>query len=120
MLEANGSQGITGGQALEIELDPTTLQAKQLQKINLWKTAALIRTAIKLGGIIANVPDQQLAVLDEYGKHLGLAFQAQDDLHDNDRTIALNNKSKQNALRLLQQLPVNHSLLTELTQHILS
>ena len=46
------------------------------------KTGALIRTSLRLGGMIADASDRQLTALDEFGKHFGLAFQITDDLLD--------------------------------------
>jgi geranylgeranyl pyrophosphate synthase len=46
------------------------------------KTGALIRAALALGGIAAGASEQQLAALDEYGTHIGLAFQVVDDILD--------------------------------------
>jgi geranylgeranyl diphosphate synthase type I len=44
------------------------------------KTGALIGCAASLGAVLAGAPDAQIAALTEFGEHLGLAFQAVDDL----------------------------------------
>ncbi len=46
------------------------------------KTAALLETSVVLGGMLGNAPSGDLSHLEGYGKHLGLAFQIQDDLLD--------------------------------------
>ena len=46
------------------------------------KPGALIRAALAMGGIAAGGSDEQLAALDEYGQHIGLAFQVVDDILD--------------------------------------
>ncbi len=46
------------------------------------KTGALIRAALAMGGIAAGATEEQLAALDEYGTHIGLAFQVVDDILD--------------------------------------
>jgi geranylgeranyl pyrophosphate synthase len=46
------------------------------------KTGALIRASLALGGIAAGASEAQLAALDEYGIHIGLAFQVVDDILD--------------------------------------
>jgi geranylgeranyl pyrophosphate synthase len=46
------------------------------------KTGALIRASLALGGIAAGGSEQQLSALDEYGSHIGLAFQVVDDILD--------------------------------------
>ena len=55
---------------------------EMMQHVHLRKTSALIRVALKLGGMIATATPRQLAGLDEFGKHFGLAFQITDDLLD--------------------------------------
>ncbi|GHH56620.1 polyprenyl synthetase family protein [Lentzea cavernae] len=44
------------------------------------KTAALISCAASLGAVLAGASDEVVALLAEYGTHLGLAFQLTDDL----------------------------------------
>ena len=46
------------------------------------KTAVLLAGALKIGALYANAPDEEVARLYEFGVHLGLAFQLQDDLLD--------------------------------------
>ena len=46
------------------------------------KTAVLLGAALKFGGVVAQIPPQQLAALSRFGEKLGLAFQIQDDYLD--------------------------------------
>ncbi|MFD0992466.1 polyprenyl synthetase family protein [Tenacibaculum geojense] len=46
------------------------------------KTSVLVAAALKMGAIVANVDDTQADLLYNYGLHLGIAFQLQDDLLD--------------------------------------
>ena len=55
---------------------------RTMEHVHHRKTGALMRGALKLGGMIANASVQQLNALDEFGKHFGLAFQITDDLLD--------------------------------------
>ena len=50
--------------------------------MHMLKTGALIRASLALGGIAAGATEEQLAALDEYGTHIGLAFQVVDDILD--------------------------------------
>ncbi len=43
------------------------------------KTAALVALSTVMGGLVARQSQNRLALLTEYGKNLGLAFQIQDD-----------------------------------------
>lgn len=47
-----------------------------------YKTAVLVGAAMKMGAIVAEVPDDQANQVYEYGKLLGIAFQLQDDYLD--------------------------------------
>ena len=58
----------------------STVQA--MKRVHYRKTGALIRIALRLGGMITGAAERQLTALDEYGKHFGLAFQITDDLLD--------------------------------------
>ena len=42
----------------------------------------MIQASLRLGGMIASAPPEQLAALDTYGRCIGLAFQITDDLLD--------------------------------------
>jgi geranylgeranyl pyrophosphate synthase len=60
----------------------TDMSLEQLQAMHSLKTGALIRASLALGGIAANATEKQLAALDKYGTHIGLAFQVVDDILD--------------------------------------
>lgn len=90
---ACGYQGMVGGQALELECEQREITVKDLTKIHLRKTAALIRASIELGAICANVDSDTLHSLKEVGDTLGLAFQIQDDIFDFTEDQAANRPS---------------------------
>lgn len=46
------------------------------------KTAVLLSGALKIGALYANAPDAEIEKLYQFGLHLGMAFQMQDDLLD--------------------------------------
>ena len=52
------------------------------------KTAVLLAGALKIGALYANAPEQDINHLYEFGIHLGLAFQLQDDLLDSFGDVA--------------------------------
>jgi len=80
--KAAGMQGMVGGQFIDIHATNSDMTLEQLQAMHSLKTGALIRAALALGGIAAGASEQQLAALDEYGTHIGLAFQVVDDILD--------------------------------------
>jgi geranylgeranyl pyrophosphate synthase len=79
---AAGSNGMVGGQFIDIQATNSDMTLEQLQAMHSLKTGALIRASLALGGIAAGASEQQLCALDAYGSHIGLAFQVVDDILD--------------------------------------
>jgi geranylgeranyl diphosphate synthase type II len=79
---AAGPSQLVGGQADDLRLQFASPDLAALEKIHRRKTGALLAVSLKLGGISAGATAEQLDSLDQYGKHLGLAFQIVDDLLD--------------------------------------
>ncbi len=46
------------------------------------KTAALFSTACRIGGLVADLPRDQIDALTDFGLHYGMAFQVVDDILD--------------------------------------
>ena len=82
LAKAAGLQGMVGGQAMDIAATNTNVNLQQLQSMHAFKTGAIIRAALTMGGIAANASAEQLSALDTYGTHIGLAFQVVDDILD--------------------------------------
>ena len=79
---ASGFNGMVGGQYRDIEATGTALTLPDLQAMHAMKTGALIRAGLALGGIAAGGSKPQLQALDDFGRHIGLAFQVVDDILD--------------------------------------
>jgi len=79
---AAGPRGMVGGQAIDIAATDSELSLSQLQTMHALKTGALIRAALALGGIAGGATESELHALDNYGRHIGLAFQVIDDILD--------------------------------------
>lgn len=77
-----GSTKLIGGQVLDVEGEGQDLTREQLIQIHENKTAALLTTSLRLGGMTANATSAQLEALSDFGYHLGLAFQVIDDILD--------------------------------------
>jgi len=77
-----GSRKLIGGQALDLEGEDQDLTREELLAIHENKTAALLTTSLRLGGMTANATPEQLVALTDFGYHLGLAFQVIDDILD--------------------------------------
>lgn len=59
-----------------------TVKISQLETIHLRKTGRLLRSALTMGGRIAEADGNTVEILDHFGKCVGLAFQIADDLLD--------------------------------------
>jgi len=82
LAKASGSQGMAGGQALDIEAVGTNLSLPELENMHIRKTGALIRASVQLGALASHADPESLRQLDHYAKAIGLAFQVQDDILD--------------------------------------
>ncbi|HEV8597912.1 MAG TPA: farnesyl diphosphate synthase [Gemmatimonadales bacterium] len=82
LLEASGIRGMVGGQWLDLEAEGQNPALAELVEIHSRKTGALIEAACVIGGLAAGAPAPVLAVLETYGREVGLAFQIADDLLD--------------------------------------
>ena len=83
LAEAAGPGWLVGGQMLDLlgEKDPGAT-AEALRQIHERKTAAMIRAALTMGGLIGNARAPALKTLRSAGSHLGMAFQIVDDVLD--------------------------------------
>lgn len=79
---ASGSLGMAGGQADDLDGEGRDLTLAELESIHRRKTGALIRAALRIGGLLGGGDVTCLRALTRYGEALGLAFQITDDLLD--------------------------------------
>jgi geranylgeranyl diphosphate synthase type II len=80
--EAAGTNGMVGGQVVDIESEGKAVSADTLDYIHTHKTAALIRASLCAGALIARGDPAQLTAIAACGEALGLAFQIVDDILD--------------------------------------
>lgn len=83
LAQASGSQGMAGGQALDLAAIGKTLDIDALREIHTLKTGALISAAVTLGAQAADIDDAAIHKhLNEYSSSIGLGFQIRDDILD--------------------------------------
>ena len=70
------------GQQLDLESEGKSPSLEQVEEIHANKTGALIAFSAVAGGIVAEVSDEQLEDITEFGRTIGLLFQITDDLLD--------------------------------------
>ena len=61
---------------------------ERVTELHRLKTGALIRAAVRMGGMCAGATEAQMAALTVYGEAVGLAFQLQDDVLDAEEDAA--------------------------------
>ena len=82
LAETGGSRKLIGGQVMDLEGEGKKLTKRDLVRIHMAKTAALLTTSLRLGAMTANATAAKLAALTDFGHNLGLAFQVIDDILD--------------------------------------
>jgi len=80
--DAVGTDGLIGGQAIDLLATDQQISFETLERIHRGKTGALFSAAATSGAIIAGAPGDAVGSLAAYAKNLGLAFQIIDDLLD--------------------------------------
>lgn len=83
LAQASGTNGMAGGQAIDLAAVGRTLTVEALEDMHRRKTGALIEASILLGATAAGVHGgHELDALRAFGAEIGLAFQIQDDILD--------------------------------------
>jgi len=82
LADSTGVNGMVGGQVMDMDqtgvggkTDPETLYM-----IHSYKTGALIKSAARIGAILAGAMEEEQAAVSEYASEVGLCFQIVDDV----------------------------------------
>jgi len=82
LARALGSDGMLGGQVVDIESEGLPPVLETVEYIHIHKTAALIEASLELGALLAGADAERRSLYREYGRCVGLAFQIVDDILD--------------------------------------
>jgi farnesyl diphosphate synthase len=83
LAHASGTQGMAGGQAMDLAAVGQRLARDQIEEMHARKTGALIRAAVMIACLTApSLPAAMRKGLESYGAAVGLSFQIVDDLLD--------------------------------------
>ena len=88
LASASGVSGMVGGQAMDLACVGQAVAQPALERMHALKTGALIRAAVRMGGLLGGAKAEALDALDRYASAIGLAFQVQDDILDGTGTAA--------------------------------
>ncbi|ACX52502.1 Polyprenyl synthetase [Ammonifex degensii KC4] len=86
---AAGSEGMVGGQVLDLGGSKNADPALLLEEIHRKKTGALFVAAVRAGALLGGAQEEALQKLTLYAEELGLAFQIVDDILDLDEEAKL-------------------------------
>jgi geranylgeranyl pyrophosphate synthase len=98
LAKASGTEGMIGGQVLDLEAQNCSQGLDELSTIHRLKTGCLIKAATKIGALAAGAEKADVEALSAYGQHLGLAFQIMDDLLDIEGTEEIIGKTSKSDL----------------------
>jgi geranylgeranyl diphosphate synthase type II len=90
---AAGSQKLIAGQVADLEAEGRNVKRDELRFIHENKTAAILKTSVRLGAMSANADAKKLRAITQFGHGLGLAFQVIDDILDLTQTSEILGKS---------------------------
>jgi geranylgeranyl diphosphate synthase type II len=77
---ATGSDGLVGGEAMDVLAESGPPDPDVLRMIHERKTGSLIAASCAIGGALAGARKREVASLRRYGRSLGVAFQIVDDV----------------------------------------
>ncbi|MBL7685091.1 MAG: polyprenyl synthetase family protein [Deltaproteobacteria bacterium] len=80
--DASGSQGMAGGQVVDLESEKKHITLSELERLHQHKTGRLIRVSVEAGARLGGGSSEQVKALGLYGEKIGLAFQIADDVLD--------------------------------------
>ena len=88
LAEAAVSNGMVGGQVLDMDGENEEYDLETLKRMHEAKTGALIQAAIAMGGLFVTIPETDQTALADFSAAFGLGFQIKDDINDVTKTTA--------------------------------
>ena len=82
LARAVGTDGMIGGQVVDVEMTGKELSKEQLEYVYENKTGALVEASMMIGAILAGADEAKVAAVHKIASDVGMAFQIQDDILD--------------------------------------
>ena len=79
---AAGTEGMIGGQIVDIESENKSISVDVLKYIHRLKTGALIKASCEIGAILGGADEEEIKKVVSFAENLGVAFQIRDDILD--------------------------------------
>lgn len=80
--EKAGIYGMIGGQVIDVKETGNAVDKEVLDTIYELKTSALIESSMMIGAILGGASEEEVKIVELIAKHVGIAFQIQDDILD--------------------------------------
>lgn len=80
--DSSGTEGMIGGQVVDIASEGKEISIETLKYIHSLKTGAIIRSACIIGAVISGANENEINLIDSFATNLGIAFQIRDDILD--------------------------------------
>ena len=77
-----GIEGMVGGQVMDVMTSPDETDEELIYYIHSKKTGVLIKTALKIGAILSERGEKEIAIVEKFGEKVGLSYQILDDIED--------------------------------------
>jgi geranylgeranyl diphosphate synthase type II len=109
--DAAGTNGMVGGQVVDIQSEGKTVTSETLEYIHSRKTAALLRASLWVGVRLGGGDAAALTAIGDAGQSLGLAFQIVDDILDVEGSLeALGKTAGSDARKQKATYPALHGI----------
>lgn len=82
LAKSAGTEGMIGGQVVDLESENKMIDSDLLKYLHSLKTGAIIRSSCVIGAVLSGASDEQVKAADDFALNLGIAFQIQDDILD--------------------------------------
>ena len=80
--ECSGSDGMIGGQVIDLKYEDKSTDLNVVKELYRLKTGGLLKAAATIGCILADASEDKISSAIEFAEKLGIAFQIRDDILD--------------------------------------
>ena len=80
--KSSGSEGMIGGQIVDMFCEESINDISDLEYLQKHKTGAIIKSSAAVGALLGGASETELKTIEKFADNLGLAFQIQDDILD--------------------------------------
>jgi geranylgeranyl diphosphate synthase type II len=86
LAKAAGIKGLVAGQWVDLVSEGKKVDKKTLNYIHSNKTGGMINICLRFGALAGKAPAKEIAIIEDYGKKIGLVYQIIDDILDIEST----------------------------------